>query len=434
MGMKCVKCGTDNDLRDRTTNQGRCKNCNHPFAFEPSAVTDIKFSFTDPFFAKVINDISDDNRLYFTPKQLFYFLDQRLKERANPVHSYNNKFIKLLTSILGYLFLIILFGGLGIINGFIIPALGIFFLLLNFPYLRKNKQINIKFRIDIARSFRGIGVVILVAGIFHSVLLNSFVLFLLCVIVGLLSIYLGYQLFFITNSNQLFLISQAQFQDWITRWENINGKSKMLPSPRSESSISEISPEISAYSFDRVVVCDNAAIAQMLISNNFHFENSCAVLSITGYPESIFSTVLDMLRRNLDLKVYALHDASPRGVSLVCNLRTSADWFCHSNAVIYDLGLLPRQVFSSENVFIRNSTESAQAAKQLPEEVRRDLTTEEIKWLDAGNFVELESFTPQRIMRVANQGIAKSQAPDSSDSLILIDSGTDSVYTVETFG
>ena len=80
MGMKCVRCGTDNNLRDRTNNQGRCKNCNHPFVFEPSAVTDYRLMFTDPFFAKAINDISDQNRLYFTPKQLFYLLVQK------PIH------------------------------------------------------------------------------------------------------------------------------------------------------------------------------------------------------------------------------------------------------------------------------------------------------------------------------------------------------------
>lgn len=369
MGMKCVRCGTDNNLRDRTTNQGRCKNCNHPFVFEPSSVINTKLKFTDPFFAKVINDISDQNRLYFTPKQLFYLLDRRLN--ANAYKSSGSLGCTVVTIII-----VIIVGGL---SGPIIPIVGIIFLIYVIIYASKNQNAKIK-------------------------------------------------------PGQSFLISQTQSQDWITRWENINGKSKMLPAPRSESSISEISPEISAYSFDRVVICDNAAIAQMLIANNFHFENSCAVLSITGYPESIFSTVLEMLRRNLDLKVYALHDASPSGVSLVHNLRTSPDWFLNTNAVIYDLGLLPRQLFSSRSVFVRNSTESAQSAKQLPEEVRRDLTNEELKWLDAGNFVELESFSPQRIIRVANQGIAKSQNPDSSDSLILIDGGTDSVYVVESFG
>ncbi|NEQ71794.1 MAG: hypothetical protein F6K23_01065 [Okeania sp. SIO2C9] len=75
--------------------------------------------------------------------------------------------------------------------------------------------------------------------------------------------------------------------------------------------------EVIAYSFDRVIVCDTAEIAQFLIANNFHFENNCAVLSIDGYPENIFSTVMQMLKQNPDLKVYAFHSATPRGVTMI---------------------------------------------------------------------------------------------------------------------
>ena len=52
MGMKCIQCGTDNLLKDRTDRAGRCKSCSHLFAFEPTAVTDKRLQITDPFFAK----------------------------------------------------------------------------------------------------------------------------------------------------------------------------------------------------------------------------------------------------------------------------------------------------------------------------------------------------------------------------------------------
>ena len=82
MGMKCVQCNTDNNLRDRTNNSGRCKQCNHPFVFEPTTITDKKFAFTDPFFKKAIEDISSQNMLFFTLKQFLYFIDERLKYRG----------------------------------------------------------------------------------------------------------------------------------------------------------------------------------------------------------------------------------------------------------------------------------------------------------------------------------------------------------------
>ena len=78
--MKCIKCGTDNNLKDRTGNQGRCTKCNHPFAFEPTTMGTVKI--TDPMFTKVINDISANNTLFFTPKQLLYFLDSRLRKKS----------------------------------------------------------------------------------------------------------------------------------------------------------------------------------------------------------------------------------------------------------------------------------------------------------------------------------------------------------------
>src|SRR4028119_1179892 len=79
--MRCIKCGTENKLKDRTTWGGRCscKKCNHQFAFEPTAMTGVKI--TDPMFAKAIADISVNDTLFFTPKQLFYLLDKRSRPK-----------------------------------------------------------------------------------------------------------------------------------------------------------------------------------------------------------------------------------------------------------------------------------------------------------------------------------------------------------------
>ncbi|MCY7324316.1 MAG: hypothetical protein LH660_21570, partial [Phormidesmis sp. CAN_BIN36] len=81
--MKCIQCGTDNNLKDRTDQAGRCKSCNHLFAFEPTTITDKRLQITDPFFAKAIADISADGTLFFTPKQLYYLLDKKLTARSS---------------------------------------------------------------------------------------------------------------------------------------------------------------------------------------------------------------------------------------------------------------------------------------------------------------------------------------------------------------
>jgi hypothetical protein len=211
---------------------------------------------------------------------------------------------------------------------------------------------------------------------------------------------------------------------------------KLLPPPRDLNANTAVSPDVSAYSFDRLVVCDRPEIAQFLIANNFHFENNCAVLSITGYPQSIFDTTMEMLRRNPDLKVYALHDCTPRGIGLVDHLRTSPNWFSDSSAIIIDIGILPRQIIAAgDNMFVLSSESSARDAVQLPPAIRQDLSAEELEWLELGNFVELESFSPQKLIQILNRGIAGSRDLGSDDSSLILLGGTDSsIYVVDSFG
>lgn len=437
MGMKCIHCSTDNNLRERTTNQGRCKNCNHPFAFEPTSVADTKLRFTDPFFDKTIDDVSANNTLFFTPKQLFYILDRRLQSKSFDGKSWY---------FLYFFFSIFLGGVVGGALGWSAVFTSVFILVLvifnlyciirAFRY-SQNSKLSYRHRKAVANFLTVLGGFILISGILVSLTSNSYSIFVSSVLLGMLSIYLSTRP--LKNEAITFLFDQNQFQGWVDRWSQVhNPIAKMLPSPIRGTTPAVISPDISAYSFDRAVICDSAEIAQLLIANNFHFENNCAVLSITGYPQDIFQTVMEMLRRNSNLKVYVIHDASPRGVGMVHQLRTSPNWFQNSNTMIYDLGLLPSQVLNSRNVFIRKSEESAQQARQMLPAVQANVSNEELLWLEAGNFVELESFSPQRIIHVINQGIARSQDPNASDGLVLIDNdmygGGGFIYVNESFG
>ncbi|NEP01225.1 MAG: hypothetical protein F6K58_21720 [Symploca sp. SIO2E9] len=434
--MKCIRCSTDNNLRDRTTNRGRCKNCGHQFAFEPTSMGKIKF--TDPFFAKAIADISANNTLFFTPQQFLYFLDKRFKRRY-----FGARFWCLLAYFVLNGLALNLIGG----NWFLIvaPLLNLTFI-VNFFRASNSSNLTYKGRKANAKNLQIIGIIILIFGNYIGiVVIDSLSISVTSILLGMLSIYLGTrQLIRQEQIPQSLLITPNQIQDWLRRWRQVNGlQDKILPSPQPQTTPAEISSEISAYSFDRLVVCDRTAIAQMLIANNFHFEYNCAVLSINGYPQSIFSTVLEMLRRNPSLKVYALHDASPSGVSLVHNLRTSPNWFGDGNISIYDLGLLPRQIFKSPKVFVGESEAMRKQARQLSSAVRQNLSAKELSWLEAGKFVELESFTPQKILQVLSQGIARTQAvngsADGGDGLVAVD-GSDingsyiQFYIYDSFG
>lgn len=411
--MKCVACGTDNNLQDRTANRGRCKNCNHQFAFDPKSGS----RFTDMFFKNSLDLISVNGNLYYTPKQLTYLLERRLKPQS----------IKPGGCLFLYIILLLVFASAGPFSFLIVSGLFCW----NAWRQSNSSRNNMSLRRSYIKAFRFTGFFILGVGIAISFLLPlqptvAFISLVASSGLGLLAIYLAN-----TKSEkdicqpQHFSLSQRQVDQWMERWTRYNTVDKMLPSQvQQPTEAEEISSEITSYSFDRVVVCDNNEIAHLLIINNFHFEHNCAVLSIRGYPGGIFNTVLEMLKRNPDLKVYAFHDATPSGVSLAHLLRTDPLWFGGTNITVYDLGLLPHHVFASRNMFVRNESDLSTQAKQIPGEVRRSLSNEELSWLEAGNYVELESFTPQRLLNILSNGIARSRTTLSGQ----IESGGSSIY------
>lgn len=434
--MKCINCQTDNKLKDRTANRGRCLRCNHQFAFEPTAMTGVKI--TDPMFAKAIADISVNDTLFFTPKQLFYLLDKRSRPKIYD-QFYTIPGYLIINIVLGIFVLpltlnqfsggsIALILGMFVINSLLIAGTFTASRSSKYPYKQRQK---------FAKNLQIWGGIVLVFGIGVSLLSSSFPLFLASSAIGLLSIYFGSTKIEKKPANsQNFTIELNQFQGWLNTWTAINSMTKLLPPPRALNANATVSPDVSAYSFDRLVVCDRPEIAQFLIANNFHFENNCAVLSITGYPQSIFGTTMEMLRRNPDLKVYALHDCTPRGIGLVDHLRTSPNWFSDSSAIIIDLGILPRQIIAAgDNMFVLSSESSARDAVQLPPAIRQDLSAEELEWLELGNYVELESFSAQKLIQILNRGIAGSRDLGSDDSsLILLGGAESSIYVVDSFG
>lgn len=391
--MKCSKCGVDNNLQDRTTSGGRCKSCQHPFTFDPKQPTalstsDTKLHFTDPFFQHALTSITANESLFFTVKQFYYLMNQRFIRKT---HNETGCFISG-GIVAGAFILVFFFSGLAkvlvpiVIVGAILALVG-FNLYWRTPYVKRK---------------------------------------------------------FFSNRKQRDLpVAPKLVKGWLDAWARNNGPiAKLLPPPPPPTQIiapASVNPEVTVYSFDRLVVTDTPVMAQFLLANNFHFENNCAVLCIDKYPYDLFWTVMKMLRRNPELKVYAVHDASPFGVHLVHRLRTEADWFANQpNVTLYDLGILPRQVLDRP-VFVQQSPESAQAGRNMAQPVLAALEVTEIQWLRDGYFVELESFAPQALLRMITMGIARSRDPRASDSLVPLDqdpgyTGTTMVYVSDSFG
>jgi hypothetical protein len=207
--------------------------------------------------------------------------------------------------------------------------------------------------------------------------------------------------------------------DYLGSWREVHGPLAGLVEPRPAlpaAQLPSIAADVSAFSFDRAVVTDRWGIAAMLVANRFHFEHNCAVLSLDGYPEGIGETVRNMLRRNPQLTVFALHDASPDGCLLPLVLR-EPDWFPEPAVRVVDLGLRPgtarHQGLPVVNVPVRS----------LPPRLAELLPPEDVEWLLAGNTVELACLRPAQVLRAAYDGIRRAGHP--GDTALTSGSGTD---------
>jgi hypothetical protein len=441
--MRCIQCQTDNNLKDRTANFGHCASCNHKFVFEPTAMKRVKI--TDPMFKRTLDELSANNTLFFTQKQLIYSLDKRLRQ---PNLATGRKDAGALTflSINMIIFGTVFFGAFGyvglVISGrlpsilpFIIVNIVLQFIALLASFSGSiSKKLDSKGRRSHAFTLINTGFFILLVGIPISVTVSLFLLFVEVVLMGMGSIYLGNRSLGLKIAQEV-LFSQGELQGWLQRWQEVNGTVfRLLAPPIKKKGVATVNQDVTAYSFDRLVVCQTAEVAQMLISNNFHFENNSAILSIDGYPEDIFDITMQMLRRNADLKVYLLHDCSPQGMSMLHQLKTSDRWFKDSNVSIVDVGLTPNRVMTSKHLFIRTSTNFADAAKQISPSEWTGLSPDEVTWLTEGNYVELESFTPQQLIQVLNRGIAGTLILGESDAYTTIGGYDGSIYAAESFG
>ncbi len=181
-------------------------------------------------------------------------------------------------------------------------------------------------------------------------------------------------------------------KEW-SRWAEVHGTppSMIVPAPRTQDSGRKVlESDLADYSFDRAVICDRAETVDLLVANNFHFENNCAVLTASGYPPQAFDAVKGMLSRNPRLKVWVLHDASPEGCSLAHRLKQRRDWFAEGVTII-DAGLRPANAQP-----LRKLWEPAQVTKE-------DLdgpafAPEEAQWLRQHRLA-LAAIRPEQIVK-----------------------------------
>jgi hypothetical protein len=431
--MKCINCNAKNSFKERNENQGQCKKCDHQFVFEPAEL-ESQTEITDALFEKLIAEISVDNTLYFTPVQLYYLLEKTLRSnpaQINPTVSY------LCWGGLLVFVIIWIANWLSFYLELVVPIVAILYTIFAIIILAQaaiSSQASRQIRQNNIRNLKILSVIIPVFGIPLSIGAKTLIGIIGAICLGLIATCLS--IAFKRQKPKIldeFLIDRKDFHTWLNRWISINDfPDKILASPKISIAQAVPNPKAIAYEFDRVVVCDSPKIAQLLLKNNFHFENNCAVMAIDRYPQNIFAPIKEMLDRTPDLKVFAFHDCSPQGLKMIRHLRTEKIWFPDPEIPIISAGILPRHIMNDPDKMVSQSAQSIKASQKLAPNLRNILDPAELAWLDAGFYLELESFSPQELIEMLQQVINKSyRLVEIEDGDPIVMSSPD-FYTVES--
>ena len=156
----------------------------------------------------------------------------------------------------------------------------------------------------------------------------------------------------------------------------------------------------------------------MNATNNFHFENNCAVLSLEGYPPGPFETVRTMLKRNPKLRAFALHDATVAGCTLAHRLTTDPAWFA-GQVPVTDVGLRPGHAGPFRGLWL----------PALIPHVPLDggIKASEAEWLRQ-YALELAAIRPDQVLKRLFRAMNRQPEGDDSDDgadILIFDGGSD---------
>ena len=212
------------------------------------------------------------------------------------------------------------------------------------------------------------------------------------------------------------VLDQSDFNRLWNKWLAAHGSPDgLIVRKRQQAPIRAQEPDIGDYSFDRAVICDRARTVDLLLANNFHFENNCAILSSGGYPEGPFEVVRTMLKRNPKLQVFALHDASMAGCQLASHLTSDERWF-KGHVPVTDVGLRPRHAAPFKGLWLP-------ATGVMPVAAEGSISAEELNWLNT-YILELAAIRPEQVLKRLFRAINRRE--EASDSGIGDDSGSSS--------
>ena len=126
---------------------------------------------------------------------------------------------------------------------------------------------------------------------------------------------------------------------WLSKWTAVHGEQFLV----AEATLSQAGLEYVPPTVDCLVIVERDALADLLLKNGAHSALSALIVSESGYPGLLAGEARRLLETRPDLKVIAVHDATPAGVAMPARLQKSAVFPLAQRAVL-DAGLFPADV------------------------------------------------------------------------------------------
>ncbi|WP_107097349.1 hypothetical protein [Streptomyces aureus] len=151
-------------------------------------------------------------------------------------------------------------------------------------------------------------------------------------------------------------------------------------------------PDLYDYGLPRLLMCQDRAIAGMLLANHVHLEAACPVFAaVDALP--LDPRLPAALQRAECATVFVLHDASPAGLAFPALVRAGLGPLAGVRVV--SLGLVPRHAAALRLPTGRGPAPGPTGLAALPAALR----PREADWLADGRFAEVAAVPPDRLLR-----------------------------------
>jgi hypothetical protein len=223
--------------------------------------------------------------------------------------------------------------------------------------------------------------------------------------------------------HSLVRFERLAFEGLWRRWLDVHGTPTglIVRSQRAPAAPYRGHSDIPSYSFDRAVICDRPQTVDVLLANNFHFENNCAVLSVDGYPTHAFDMVRQMLANNPRLVVYALHDATYAGCGLAHRLASDPTWF-RGRARVVEVGIRPAHAKRLSGLWLLPAGPASTGIAGT--------TPSERRWLDRYS-LELAAIRPEQVIKRLYATIVNDAALEPASKHVTTEAGGE--YYVDAY-